>query len=141
MTDQPDVMEKSPAMATIALTATTDPSGTVVITGDKSKKTCPQGTGPHTFRFSLTDNTSPAQNVKFASLDTADNWPACPPAPPAGLNSTQIPPEHVHISDLSASFKDKNDNASPMDVGYAWNFTCDDGQQPKFDPIIDNRGK
>jgi hypothetical protein len=140
-TDSPNVMERGVTMATIALTATTDKQGKVVITGDNAKKTLPKGTGPHHFSFSLDDQTKPKQNVKFASLDTADNCSTCPP--PSGENSTQIPSKDIDIAKdgLSASFKDKNDNNAPMDVAYAWNFTCDNGQTPQFDPIIDNRGK
>jgi hypothetical protein len=138
MTNQTDVLEKSAAMAKIGLTATTDASGTVVISGDNSKKTCPKGSGPHNFRFSLTDNTNPAQNVQFASLDAADNCSTCPP--PSGQNSTQITDVTIDDGGLSASFKDKNNNSTPMDVSYAWNFKCDNGQTPQWDPIIDNRG-
>ena len=54
------------------------------------------------------------------------------------MNSSQIPKQHVVINDKNAHFKDANTEAG--DVCYQWVFACDDGQQPKFDPIIDNRG-
>jgi len=136
--DPPEVMEKDVTMATIQLTATTDEKGNVVIAGDRTKKTLPKGSGSHHFQFTLDDQTK--LNVEFDTLDTEDNWSNCPP--PGGMNSTQIPYEHVHIDALSASFKDKNDNNGPMDVCYRWNFKCDDAKQhPAFDPIIDNRGR
>lgn len=92
--------------------------------------------GAHRFNFTL--SSPPGVNVRFDSLDTEDDCSTCPPS--SGENSKQI--VGVQIGSSTASFTDNNNNKTPMDVSYQWNFTCDD---PKlnvgsFDPIIKNGG-
>jgi hypothetical protein len=127
-----DTLEGDVRMTSLALTATIGTNGKVEILGDKSKQKVDHGNSP-TFQFSLNDQTQ--LNVRFDSLDTEDTS-KCPPS--SGLNSSQIPQNHVVINDKSAHFKDVNTQEG--DVCYQWVFKCDDGQQPTFDPIIDNRG-
>ncbi len=103
-----------------------------------------RGSGAHRFQFVLQDNTG--LNVRFASIDTQDNCPNCPP--PGGDNSGQIvgvQMRHNPPVPSNAAFTDNNSNPGsngPMDVAYQWRFTCDDPNvivRP-FDPIIRNGG-
>lgn len=119
-------------MTSLALTATIGADGNVEILGDKRKQKAEHGEQP-TFHFSLDDQTN--LDCQFDSLDTQDSS-TCPPT--SGLNSTQIPEQHVVINKTNAHFKDENTAAG--DVCYQWNFKCNDGRTASFDPIIDNRG-
>lgn len=135
---------KENAMAgPIDITLTAVKNGNVIsILGDGDAN-IPQNQAATRFNFTLNDGTG--FNVKFASLDTADNSTACPP--PAGENSRQIVGVTLqnNQSPRTASFTDNNSNLAangPMNVTYAWNFTCDAGATVlQFDPIITNGGK
>lgn len=129
---------KKPVMVMLILTAETDADGNVQINGDKSKKRLEKGDPPTEFRFKLQNKTKPKQNVQFSGLDSQDSAP-CPPEP--GLNSTQIPANRVIVGDTTASFTNLNSNNTPLEVSYQWKFRCADGQQPTFDPIIENGGR
>lgn len=105
----------------------------VVIQGNKARVHLPNKSGPHTFKFLLTDRTG--LNVRFAALGT-EVGETCPAAP--GDNTGQI--VDVSIEDRKAEFTDRNDGPR-LTFGYTWFFACDDAsQQPTFDPIVDNGG-
>lgn len=104
------------------------------------KTDLPKDSKDHQFNFKLRDKTN--KNVKFAALTAADDCSTCPPD--TTKPNTQI--HDVKINNTpgqsSAEFTDKNDNTTPMDVSYQWEFTCDAGATVEpFDPIIANGGK
>ena len=125
----------------VTLTATLE-GGVINITGSGGA-TLPKDSGATQFNFTLIDNTG--FNVKFASLDAADNSTACPP--PSGENSQQITGVNIHNNQTpkTAGFTDNNSNNAakgPMSVTYAWNFTCNPGATVnQYDPVITNGGK
>ncbi|WP_458389738.1 hypothetical protein [Sphingomonas sp. F9_3S_D5_B_2] len=96
------------------------------------------------FMFTLNDQSG--ANVKFASLDAADNLTGCPPTG-SGNKSTQVVGETMNNNapQKRAQFTDNNSNPAkngPMNVSYQWNFTCDAPFTVEpFDPIISNGGK
>jgi hypothetical protein len=128
----------------IALTAELRGSA-VLISGPPGPFSVGKDTGACGFDFTLTDNTG--ANVKFDSLDTADNIAGCPPTG-SGDQSTQIGgvAKNNNVSPKKAGFTDNNNNDAKngsMNVSFQWNFTCDDASksvQP-YDPIIANGGK
>ena len=125
----------------ITLTATLQ--GNVIKITGPGDVDIPEGQAATPFDFTLNDTTD--KNVKFASLDAADNSTSCPP--PAGQNSTQIEGVQIHNnqSPRSAGFTDKNSNdpnQGDLKISYAWNFTCDPGATvDQYDPIITNGGR
>jgi hypothetical protein len=127
----------------VALTATDNGDGTISVTGSNGGTSLPTNSGAARFSFTLTDNTG--FNVKFASLDAADNNTSCPPPP--GENSQQITGVVMNNDQTprTAAFTDNNSNNAangPMSISYAWNFTCDPGRTVgQYDPIITNGGK
>lgn len=140
-------MEQTMASSNHDIVLSADRSGniiTITCIGGNPGPSLKRGSPAHRFRFTLQDNTG--LNVKFASLDTEDNCPNCPP--PGGDNSTQIVGVQMHNNPpppRNAAFTDNNNNDSakgPMDVCYQWNFTCDDATVTvkPFDPIIRNGG-
>jgi hypothetical protein len=130
-----------PAPIEITLTATL--SGNVITVAGPGNASLPVNQKATRFNFTLNDNTG--YNVKFASLDAADNSTACPP--PAGENSQQITgvTKQNNQTPRTAGFTDNNSNNAangPMSVTYAWNFTCDAGATVnQYDPVITNGGK
>ena len=115
------------------LTAELDAAGKVVITGDKGRVRLPNKSGPHKFKFQLTDDTD--LNVCFRGFG-AELGETCPQS--AGDNTGQV--EDLEIKDKKAEFTDKNAGKA-CTFGYTWFFSCDDpNQRPTFDPIVDNGG-
>jgi hypothetical protein len=148
MTDQTLEMDQTMASTKYDIELTAERSGnntvSVTCTGGDPGPSLKHGSGAHQFKFTLQDGTG--LNVKFASLDTEDDCPNCPP--PGGKNSKQIVSVHWDNDPplpRTARFVDNNNNDSKngeLEVCYQWNFTCDD---PKvsvlpFDPIIRNGG-
>ena len=117
---------------------TTSREGNIVRILGEGGADLPKGSGAHRFRFTLNDTTG--LNVEFSSLDTQDDVSSCPPAP--GENSQQIVGVTMGSPARTAGFTDNNNNSSPMNVSYQWNFTCSDPnvQVQPFDPIIRNGG-
>lgn len=127
----------------VLITATHD-ADRVRIHGYGGSGDLPVNSGAHRFNFRMQDNTN--LNVRFNSLDTADDCSDCPP--PQGENSRQIVGVAMNNNrdPRTASFTDNNNNsakAGSMDVSYQWNFTCDDPdvKVDSFDPIIRNGGE
>jgi hypothetical protein len=136
--------EKESVMAgPIDITLTATLSGSTITISGNGAANIPENQAATRFNFTLIDNTG--FNVKFASLDAADNSTACPP--PSGENSQQITGVSIHNNQTprTASFTDNNSNNAvdgPMSITYAWNFTCDAGATVgQYDPIITNGGK
>jgi len=92
-------------------------------------------------KFTLTDTSG--ANVQFDTLDAADNTTVCPAAG-SGNNSAQVTgiTTNNNSPQKTGQFTDNNNNQAPMDVSYAWNFTCDAPYTvSRFDPVISNGGK
>jgi len=124
---------KGAQVLTNHLTAELDAKDNVIVTGDKTRVKLPHKSGPHTFKFELTDNTG--LNVRFSAFG-AELGETCPQA--AGDNTEQI--TGLNIADKRAEFTDEN-SGKAITFGYTWFFSCDDSNQhPTFDPIVDNGG-
>ncbi|MBV9529108.1 hypothetical protein [Sphingomonas sp.] len=90
-------------------------------------------------QFTLTDNSG--ANVKFASLDTADNITGCPPVG-SGNQSGEIVGITMNNNGPSKMGQFTDNNNVPGTVSYQWEFTCDSPfTVTPFDPIISNGGK
>ena len=94
--------------------------GAVEIRGNKARVRLPNKSGPHTFKFQLTDRTNPPLHVVFSGFG-AELGETCPSA--AGDNTGQI--IDLEIEDRKAEFTDEN-TGDACTFGYAWFFSCDD---------------
>ena len=86
MGNEPLEMEQTMTSSNHDIVLSADRSGniiTITCIGGNPGPSLKRGSPAHRFRFTLQDNTG--LNVKFASLDTEDNCPNCPP--PGGDNS------------------------------------------------------
>lgn len=134
-------LENSPGgpQHTVALTTSID-GNTISIAGQGSFSV-PVGQAATHCKFTLSD--ASGANVKFASLDTADDINGCPPTG-SGNRSSQIVGVTMNnkAPQKTAQFTDSNNNEGHMNVSYQWNFTCDAPYSVlPFDPIISNGGK
>ena len=131
----PEARGKGDQMLTIHLTAESD-GDDVVILGSKARIGLPKGSGEHTFKFQLTDNTKPKRNVRFSAFG-AERDVGCPSAPGGDAGGQVI---GVDFKDSKAEFTDLNSEMCTF--GYTWFFAYDNStKQPTFDPIIDNGGR
>lgn len=116
-------------------------SGNTITISGPGNFSIPAGQAATHCKFSLTDTTG--ANVKFSSLDTADNISTCPTTG-SGNCSGQIVGVTMNnnVSPKTAQFTDNNSSQNAMTVSYQWNFTCDAPYSVSpFDPIISNGGK
>ena len=136
---------KESDMPSIDIPLETELKGKVIHVTGAGEVEIPEGQKATIFKFILKDETG--FNVKFDSLDVADNSETCPP--PSGKKSKQIVADSIHNEDPPkmcwAQFTDNNSNdpkLGKLKISYQWNFTCDAGATVEpFDPIISNGGR
>ncbi len=137
MEQHQEMLERTETVGNVQLTASLV-GGQVVITGDSNgNANVGKGQPPQRFTFNLTDNTG--LNVQFLPTPTflcVNELGTCP-AIGSGIQSDQI--TNVESSNRTAAFTDQNSEACTL--GYALYFSCDNGSNPSFDPIIVNGGQ
>jgi hypothetical protein len=142
VSQQPHEVMDNPGQPQVSIPLTTSVHGNRISIVGNGDATLPQDQGATVFNFTLSDTSG--GNVKFASLDTADNMTSCPTTG-SGNQSRQIVGIVIGQDGLSARFTDNNSNLAsngPLNVSYQWNFTCSAtfNVQP-FDPVISNGGR
>jgi hypothetical protein len=114
-------------------------NGQVVITatgGGNGNGNIPQGDPPQRFTFNLDDNTGLSVQFLDPGWLCVNESGTCPPLG-SGIVSDQI--TNVNCSNRTAQFTDQNSKACTL--GYALYFSCSNGTNPSFDPIITNGGQ